>query len=74
MTDSCVYTFLPEDLATLIRVGVAVTTNTISWTMDDLSEVVSKLAIAAEDGDREADELATFLLFVEGESEAAWAS
>jgi hypothetical protein len=26
------------------------------------------------DGDREADELATFLLFVEGESEAAWAS
>jgi hypothetical protein len=42
--------------------------------MDELSEVVAKLAIAAEDGDREADELATFLLFVEGESEAAWAS
>ena len=69
---SCVYTFLPEDLVTLRRAGVKVSFQTVTWTSEELSEVVAKLAIAAEDGDRAADEIATFLLFVEGENLAAW--
>lgn len=59
------FQFASQDMDTLSRVEVIPDRGrTYLWDVDRLSDVVARLVFAADDGDENAADLATFLLFV----------
>lgn len=68
MTES--YNLDPEDSATLAALGFQPGDDGLyCWTLEAFDEVIARLAIAAEDGDRNASDLAGFLMFVEASAQ-----
>lgn len=68
MTES--YNLDAEDRATLDALGFQPGDDGLyCWTLEAFDEVVARLAIAAEDGDRNASDLAGFLMFVEASAQ-----